>query len=165
MRNHPASEIRRRSGGWGLPVGSGLNIVQRNSERPAHPMADVPEELKYTAEHEWARVDDAGSSVRIGITDFAQLALGDVVYVSLPEVGTSLKIGEAFGEVESTKSVSDLYAPVSGIVTGRNGELADNPELVNAEPYGRGWIVEIELSERAQLEDLLDAAAYVTLSG
>jgi glycine cleavage system H protein len=128
-------------------------------------MADVPEELKYTAEHEWARVDDAGSSVRIGITDFAQLALGDVVYVSLPEVGTSLKIGEAFGEVESTKSVSDLYAPVSGIVTGRNGELADNPELVNAEPYGRGWIVEIELSERAQLEDLLDAAAYVTLSG
>jgi glycine cleavage system H protein len=100
-------------------------------------MAEVPDDLKYTAEHEWARIDAGGSTIRIGITDFAQAALGDVVYVSLPEVGASVKLGEAFGEVESTKSVSDLY----------------------------GWVVEIELSEPAQLSGLLDAAAYGTLSG
>jgi glycine cleavage system H protein len=102
--------------------------------------------------------------VRIGITDFAQSALGDVVFVSLPEVGASVKIGDAFGEIESTKSVSDLYAPVSGIVTRRNDALADAPELVNTDPYGAGWVVEVELSEPAQLDDLLDAAAYGTLS-
>jgi glycine cleavage system H protein len=128
-------------------------------------MAEVPDDLKYTAEHEWARIDAGGSTIRIGITDFAQAALGDVVYVSLPEVGASVKLGEAFGEVESTKSVSDLYAPVSGIVTARNSELADNPEYMNADPYGTGWVVEIELSEPAQLSGLLDAAAYGTLSG
>jgi glycine cleavage system H protein len=126
-------------------------------------MAEVPDDLKYTAEHEWVR-PGAGATVRIGITDFAQSSLGDVVFVSVPEVGASLKIGDAFGEVESTKSVSDLYAPVSGIVTGRNSALGDSPELVNSDPYGAGWIVEVELSEPAQLDDLLDAAAYGTLS-
>jgi glycine cleavage system H protein len=126
-------------------------------------MAEVPDDLKYTAEHEWVRAED-GATVRIGITDFAQSALGDVVFVSLPEVGASVKIGDAFGEIESTKSVSDLYAPVSGIVTRRNDALADAPELVNTDPYGAGWVVEVELSEPAQLDDLLDAAAYGTLS-
>jgi glycine cleavage system H protein len=125
-------------------------------------MADVPDDLNYTAEHEWVRT--GGSTVRVGITDFAQAALGDVVFVTLPEVGASVKIGDAFGEIESTKSVSDLYAPVSGIVTGRNDALADSPELVNTDPYGAGWVVEIELSDTSQLEDLLDAAAYGTLS-
>jgi glycine cleavage system H protein len=125
-------------------------------------MAEVPDDLQYTAEHEWVR--SSGSTVRIGITDFAQAALGDVVFVSLPEIGASVKIGDAFGEVESTKSVSDLYAPVSGIVTGRNDALADSPELVNTDPYGAGWVVEVELSDTAQLADLLDAAAYGTLS-
>jgi glycine cleavage system H protein len=125
-------------------------------------MAEVPDDLQYTAEHEWVR--SSGSTVRIGITDFAQAALGDVVFVSLPEIGASVKIGDAFGEVESTKSVSDLYAPVSGIVTGRNDALADSPELVNTDPYGAGWVVEVELSDTSQLADLLDAAAYGTLS-
>jgi glycine cleavage system H protein len=127
-------------------------------------MADVPDDLKYTAEHEWVHVGD-GARVRVGITDFAQAALGDVVFVSLPEVGASVKLGDAFGEVESTKSVSDLFAPVSGIVSSRNDALADAPELVNSDPYGAGWVIEIELSEPAQLADLLDAAAYGTLSG
>jgi glycine cleavage system H protein len=127
-------------------------------------MAEVPDDLKYTAEHEWVRPDGA-TTVRIGITDFAQSALGDVVFVSLPEVGASIKLGDAFGEVESTKSVSDLFAPVSGIVTSRNDALADAPELVNSDPYGAGWVIEIELSEPLQLDDLLDPAAYGTLSG
>lgn len=127
-------------------------------------MAEVPDGLKYTAEHEWVRSGD-GNTVRVGITDFAQSSLGDVVFVSLPEVGASVRIGDAFGEIESTKSVSDLYAPVSGIVTGRNDTLADAPELVNSDPYGAGWIVEVELGEPAELNDLLDAAAYGTLSG
>ncbi len=126
-------------------------------------MTEVPDDLKYTAEHEWVRAE-VGSIVRIGITDFAQSALGDVVFVSLPEVGASVKLGDAFGEVESTKSVSDLFAPVSGIVTSRNEALADTPELVNSDPYGAGWVVEIELSDPAQLDGLLDAGAYGTLS-
>jgi glycine cleavage system H protein len=125
-------------------------------------MAHVPDELKYTAEHEWVQV--VGDSVRVGITDFAQSALGDVVFVSMPEVGASVKLGDAFGEIESTKSVSDLYAPVSGIVTARNDGLSDAPELINSDPYGAGWVVEVELSDPAQLDDLLDAGAYGTLS-
>jgi glycine cleavage system H protein len=125
-------------------------------------MAEVPSDLKYTADHEWARLE--GSTIRVGVTDFAQLALGDVVYVSLPEVGSSVKAGESFGEVESTKSVSELLAPVTGTITARNAALADAPELVNSDPYGAGWIVEIELAELGQLADLLDAAAYGTLS-
>ena len=126
-------------------------------------MASVPDDLKYTAEHEWVSAIN-GTTVRVGITDFAQSALGDVVFVSLPDVGASLKMGDAFGEVESTKSVSDLFAPVSGIVSSRNDALADTPELVNSDPYGAGWVIEIELSEPDQLADLLDAAAYGTLS-
>jgi glycine cleavage system H protein len=126
-------------------------------------MAEVPPDLKYTAEHEWVR-SEGGTTVRIGITDFAQSSLGDVVFVSLPELGASMKLGDAFGEVESTKSVSDLYAPVSGIVTGRNDALGEAPELVNSDPYGAGWIIEVELGEPAQLDDLLDAGAYGTLS-
>jgi glycine cleavage system H protein len=126
-------------------------------------MAEVPDDLKYTAEHEWVRAGD-GTTVRVGITDFAQAALGDVVFVSLPEVGASMKLGDAFGEVESTKSVSDLFAPVSGIVVARNDALGDAPELVNSDPYGAGWIIEVELSEPGQLGDLLDPGAYGTLS-
>jgi glycine cleavage system H protein len=128
-------------------------------------MADVPDDLKYTAEHEWARVSGNDSAtIRVGITDYAQQALGDVVYISLPEVGASIAKGEPFGEIESTKSVSDLYAPVTGTVRARNDELDGRPELINTDPYGEGWIVEIEPSDPAQVDDLLDPAAYGTLS-
>jgi glycine cleavage system H protein len=126
-------------------------------------MADVPDDLKYTAEHEWARVD--GQTIRVGVTDYAQQALGDVVYVALPEVGAQIRQGEAFGEVESTKSVSDLYAPVTGTIKARNDELDGRPELINSDPYGEGWIVEIEVAEPAQVGELLDPAAYGVLSG
>ena len=125
-------------------------------------MADVPDDLKYTAEHEWAKV--AGTTIRIGVTDYAQEALGDVVYVSLPAVGAKIGQGDAFGEIESTKSVSDLYAPVTGTVTARNEELDSRPEHINSDPYGEGWIVEIEVADTAQVDGLLDAAAYGTLS-
>jgi glycine cleavage system H protein len=130
-------------------------------------MSDVPDELKYTAEHEWALVSgtDAKQTVRVGITDYAQQALGDVVYVSLPEVGTTLAQGAPFGEVESTKSVSDLYAPVAGTVVARNDALDQQPELINSDPYGAGWIIELELAEGADLGALIDAAAYGTLAG
>jgi glycine cleavage system H protein len=127
-------------------------------------MSDVPDDLKYTAEHEWVRVAANGSTVRVGITDYAQAALGDVVYVSLPQTGTSVDGGAAFGEVESTKSVSDLYAPVSGTVVGRNDALDEQPDLINSDPYGDGWIVDIEVSDAAALDSLLDAATYGTLT-
>lgn len=125
-------------------------------------MSDVPDDLKYTAEHEWVRAD--GSTARVGITDYAQQALGDVVYVSLPEVGASVEKGAAVGEVESTKSVSDLYAPLSGTVTARNDALDEQPDLINSDPYGAGWILEIEVSDEAETADLLDAATYGTLA-
>jgi glycine cleavage system H protein len=130
-------------------------------------MSDIPDELKYTADHEWARVGgtDGKQTVRVGITDYAQQALGDVVYVSLPEVGTTLAQGAPFGEVESTKSVSDLYAPVAGTVVARNDALDQQPELINSDPYGAGWIIELELAEGADLGALIDAAAYGTLAG
>ena len=127
-------------------------------------MSEIPADLRYTAEHEWVRVTDGSKTVRIGITDYAQEALGDVVYVSLPELGAAVSAGAAFGEVESTKSVSDLYAPVAGTVTARNEALEGTPELINSDPYGAGWVVEIELAEGADLDALLDAAAYGTLS-
>jgi glycine cleavage system H protein len=129
-------------------------------------MSDIPDELKYTAEHEWAKVTDSGgtTTVRIGITDYAQQALGDVVFVSLPDVGASLHQGAAFGEVESTKSVSDLYAPVTGTVVARNDALDATPELVNSDPYGAGWIVDIEVTDAGSLDGLIDAAAYGTLA-
>jgi glycine cleavage system H protein len=119
---------------------------------------DYPEDLKYTSEHEWARAEDG--RVRVGITDFAQDALGDVVYVDVPEEGTEVQAGEAFGEVESTKSVSDLFSPVSGRVVERNPRLADNPELINQEPYGEGWIIAVEMAEPSELQGLMDATAY-----
>ncbi len=119
---------------------------------------DFPVDLRYTEQHEWVRRE--GDRVRVGITDFAQDALGDVVYVDVPEVGTEVKAGEPFGEVESTKSVSDIYAPVSGRVVDRNGNLSDAPETVNVDPYGEGWMVVIEPSDQSQMESLLDASAY-----
>jgi glycine cleavage system H protein len=126
-------------------------------------MAEVPDDLKYTAEHEWARI--SGSTVRIGITDFAQESLGDVVYVSLPEVGTLITKGEPFGEVESTKSVSELFGPVDGTVTARNDTLDGQPEVINSDPYGAGWIIEVEVADISQFDALLDAGTYGTLSG
>jgi len=128
-------------------------------------MAEVPDDLKYTAEHEWVRVSEGSAAVRVGITDYAQSALGDVVYVSLPDIGAQVGAGAAFGEVESTKSVSDLYAPLAGVVTARNEQLQETPELINSDPYGAGWIVELEPSDAADLDALLDAGAYGTLSG
>lgn len=117
-----------------------------------------PEHLKYTAEHEWAATD--GDRVRVGITSYAQEQLGDIVFVSLPAVGTVITIGEPFGEVESTKSVSELYAPVSGTVVTVNETLDATPEQLNTDPYGAGWLVEIEPAEAGQLDGLMDAAAY-----
>lgn len=117
-----------------------------------------PVDLKYTAEHEWAKAD--GAEIRVGITHFAQEALGDIVYVSLPEIGAEVQAGQVFGEVESTKSVSDLYAPVSGTVVARNEELDTRPELLNSDPYGDGWIVTIAASDSTALDGLLDASAY-----
>lgn len=117
---------------------------------------EFPQDVRYTKEHEWARVE--GGRVRVGITDFAQDALGDVVYVDLPEVGAALRAHEPMGEVESTKSVSDVYSPVTGTVTERNPLVDDAPELVNQQPYGDGWLVLIESTDT--LDELLDAEAY-----
>jgi glycine cleavage system H protein len=120
---------------------------------------EYPQDLRYTAEHEWVRVgsDDV---VRIGITSFAQDALGDVVYVSLPAVGDSVAAGDSCGEVESTKSVSDIFAPVSGEIVAVNGTLDTAPELVNTDPYGEGWMYEVKLTEAGAADSLLDLAAY-----
>ncbi|MFP5308442.1 MAG: glycine cleavage system protein GcvH [Actinomycetes bacterium] len=125
-------------------------------------MSDIPADLKYTAEHEWVRVE--GTTVTVGITDYAQDQLGDVVYVDLPESGAAVTSGQAFGEVESTKSVSDLFAPVDGTVAERNDALDDRPELINSDPYGEGWLVRIELADGASTDALLDAAAYTDLT-
>ena len=128
-------------------------------------MSDVPDELKYTAEHEWVRSTAGSNTVRIGITDYAQEALGDVVYVSLPELGAAVAAGGTIGEVESTKSVSDVYAPLTGTVSARNEALDEQPELINSDPYGAGWVLEIEIADPAEVDALLDAAAYSTLAG
>lgn len=119
-----------------------------------------PEELRYTAEHEWVSAPNEDGIVRIGITSYAQEALGDVVYVSVTAVGSDVAAGESLGEVESTKSVSDVYAPVGGAVVARNERLDGQPELVNSDPYGDGWIAEIRPADPAALDGLLDAAAY-----
>ena len=120
-----------------------------------------PDDLKYTTEHEWVRVPgEHEGSVRIGITHFAQEALGDIVYVSLPEVGDTVEAGTTCGELESTKSVSDVYAPVSGEVVARNEALDATPELVNNDPYAGGWLFEVVPSDASQLDGLLDASAY-----
>ena len=120
---------------------------------------EFPEDLRYTKEHEWVR-EEAPDRVRVGITDYAQDALGDVVYVDVPEVGTKVTQGQPFSEVESTKSVSDVYAPVSGTVIERNPLLEERPELVNEQPYGDGWLVVLEVA--APASELMDAAAYRT---
>jgi glycine cleavage system H protein len=120
---------------------------------------EFPDELRYTKDHEWVR-DEGEARVRVGITDFAQDALGDVVYVDVPEVGTEVKANQAFSEVESTKSVSDVFAPVGGTVIERNPLLEERPELVNEQPYGDGWIVVLEVSDASQVEGLMDAAGY-----
>ena len=119
---------------------------------------NVPDDLRYTADHEWARLEDG--RIRIGITDYAQDALGDVVFVELPTPGTKVDSGQSFSEVESTKSVSDIYAPVAGVVSEVNTELADAPQRLNEDPYGEGWICVIEPSDTASVESLLDAEAY-----
>lgn len=124
---------------------------------------NVPGELRYSADHEWVRVGE-GRRVRVGITDYAQDALGDVVFIDLPPVGTKVAPGAVFGEVESTKSVSELFAPLSGTVVAINDELEVAPGRVNEDPYGDGWICEIELSDPAELDDLIDAASYSALT-
>jgi glycine cleavage system H protein len=120
-----------------------------------------PEDLKYTSEHEWVRASgDGDGTVRIGITHYAQDALGDIVYVQLPDVGDEVEAGAAVGELESTKSVSDLYAPLSGTVVGRNESLEQTPELVNSDPYGEGWLLEIRPSDASAVDGLLSAEDY-----
>ena len=119
---------------------------------------EFPDDLRYTKEHEWARLE--GGRVRVGITDFAQDALGDVVYVDLPEVGAAVEAATPFGEVESTKSVSDVYSPVTGTIAERNPLIEDRPELVNEQPYGDGWLIVITLADGASLDGLMDAATY-----
>jgi len=134
-----------------------------NSEQTGSLVSDIPPELHYTAEHEWVR-RSGDDTVRVGITDFAQSALGDVVFVQLPDVGADLTAGESFGEVESTKSVSDLYAPLSGKVSAVNTDLEGSPQLVNSDPYGAGWLLDVQVSDVAAAESaissLLDAEAY-----
>lgn len=125
---------------------------------------NVPVELLYSAEHEWARPLEDGSTVRIGITDYAQDALGDVVFVELPVVGTAVAAGDSIGELESTKSVSEMYAPVSGTVVAVNEALANSPQLLNQDPYGEGWLCVIEMSHASELDSLLGAATYLNLT-
>lgn len=119
---------------------------------------NAPEDLKYTKEHEWLRIED-GVAV-VGITDYAQHELGDVVFVELPGEGDEVAAGEPFGTVESVKTVSDLYAPLSGEVVEINEELADNPQYVNEDPYGKGWMIKISIADDVEIEDLLDADSY-----
>ena len=121
----------------------------------------IPDRLRYSTDHEWISID--GGRARIGITDYAQDALGDVVFVDVPTVGRTVAAGESMSEVESTKSVSDIYAPVSGTITAVNESLASQPDALNRDPYGEGWICEIEMSDPAEVEALLDAAGYQAL--
>ncbi len=127
----------------------------------------IPQDLQYTSDHEWIR--SVGESddpvVRIGITDYAQNSLGDIVFVQLPDIGSDVTPGDSVGEVESTKSVSDIFAPVSGTVVAHNEGLDGHPELVNSDPYGDGWMFEIRLSDPGELSDLLDAGAYAEVIG
>jgi len=122
---------------------------------------NAPEQYRYTSDHEWVSAD--GAKVRIGITDYAQDSLGDVVFVQPPTVGDTVRAGDSLGEIESTKSVSDIYAPVTGTVVAVNDALADSPQLLNDDPYGEGWICEIEVGDPSELESLLDAPRYAAL--
>jgi glycine cleavage system H protein len=131
-------------------------------------MTDIPADLRYSQDHLWARPADGTSLVRVGVTDFAQRSLGDVVEVTLPRTGDTVKAGQACGDIESTKSVSDLVAPVSGTVRARNEELTGAPELVNTDPYGQGWMFEVEADPATlgqELAALMDEAAYQALAG
>ncbi len=119
---------------------------------------NFPEDLKYTSEHEWVRIE--GDVATVGITDYAQDQLGDIVFVELPEEGETIEKGDTFGVVESTKSVSDLYVPVSGAVLESNDPLLDTPEIINEDPYGEGWMIRIKVSDPTELKELLDAKAY-----
>jgi glycine cleavage system H protein len=121
---------------------------------------EFPEDLKYSKEHEWARTENDG--LVVGITDYAQDSLGEIVYVELPEEGSKVSRGEAFGVVESTKAVSDLYSPVTGTVAEVNDTLLDNPELINEDPYEDGWLIRITLSDASEVGDLMDASEYAT---
>ncbi|UVJ41028.1 glycine cleavage system protein GcvH [Arthrobacter sp. CJ23] len=123
-------------------------------------MSNIPADLSYTAEHEWVTAPNAEGIVRIGITDFAQDALGDVVYAQMPEAGTTVAGNDVVGEVESTKSVSDIYAPVSGEVVARNEALDTDPSLINSDPYGEGWLLEVKLAEADAVESLLSSSEY-----
>jgi glycine cleavage system H protein len=123
---------------------------------------NIPSELRYSSDHEWVRVE--GSTATIGITEFAQDALGDVVFVEVPETGLAVASGDSFTEVESTKSVSDIYAPVTGTISEVNEALEAQPELLNSDPYGDGWICRIEFTDASQLDALMDADAYRTLT-
>lgn len=118
----------------------------------------IPKELRYSEDHEWVKVD--GNKARIGITEFAQSELGDIVFVELPEVGTEITVGESFGSVESVKTVSDLVAPINGKVVEINEELDDEPQFVNEAPYEKGWMIVVELSDEAQIDNLLTAEKY-----
>jgi glycine cleavage system H protein len=124
---------------------------------------NAPDDLRYSSDHEWVRVE-ADNTVRIGITDYAQDALGEVVYIDLPQVGQVFRAKDVMGEIESTKSVSELFAPVSGSVTQVNDELIDHPERVNADPYGEGWICVVELASMVDLDELMEATAYIELT-
>ena len=131
-------------------------------------MSDIPADLRYSPDHLWVRPGTAGGLVRVGVTDFAQQSLGDMVQVTLPDLGETIKAGEACGDVESVKSVNDLVAPVTGTIRARNDDLSDMPELVNTDPYGRGWMFEAEIDPARldqQLAGLMDAAAYRRLAG
>lgn len=123
-------------------------------------MSNIPADLSYTAEHEWVTAPNPEGIVRIGITDFAQDALGDVVYAQMPEAGTTVAGNDVVGEVESTKSVSDIYAPVAGEVVARNEALDTDPSLINSDPYGEGWLLEVKLAEADAVESLLSASEY-----
>jgi len=122
-------------------------------------MSEIPSELRYTAQHEWARPGE-GNVVRVGITDFAQNSLGDIVFVSVNSLDDTVAVGDTLGEVDSTKTASELYAPVAGRVVARNEALDGSPELMNSDPYGEGWVAEIEVADLAVLDSLLDAEAY-----
>ncbi len=139
--------------------------VSENGERGAScsvQAMNIPDDLRYSTDHEWAKLEDG--KVRIGITDYAQDALGDVVYVDVPEVGRTVKVNDTFSEVESTKSVSDIFAPVAGTIVAANEALAEAPERLNEDPYGEGWICLIEPSDASELDALLDADAYRALT-
>jgi len=123
---------------------------------------NIPDDLRYSREHEWVRV--TGNVARVGITDFAQDSLGDVVFVQLPDVGLDVVAGASISEIESTKSVSDVYVPVSGVVAGVNEALVEQPELVNQDPYGAGWMFDVDLADTGEIDGLMDASAYHELT-